>query len=68
MPTAILWSNNQLTPTLEKVDRILMNKEWEDLFPKVMVKKLPREVSDHNPLILSFGINQVTKKSNSNLN
>jgi hypothetical protein len=29
-----------------------MSKDWEDIFPLVMVKKLPREVSDHNPLIL----------------
>jgi hypothetical protein len=37
---------------LEKLDRILVTKEWEDLFPLAMIKKLPREVSDHNPLII----------------
>jgi hypothetical protein len=26
------WSNNHTTPTLEKLDIILMSKEWEDLF------------------------------------
>lgn len=46
------WSNNKEFPVLEKLDRILMTKEWEDLFPLAMIKKLPREVSDHNPLIL----------------
>lgn len=46
------WSNNQEFPVLEKLDRLLMTKEWEDLFPLAMVKKLPREVSDHNPLVL----------------
>jgi len=28
------WSNNQEDPILEKLDRILMSKDWEDLFPK----------------------------------
>jgi len=47
------WSNNQDNPTLEKLDRILISKEWEDIFPNIIVKKLPREVSDDNPLIVS---------------
>lgn len=46
------WSNNQEWPTLEKMDRYLMSKSWEDCFPLAMVKKLPREIFDHNPLIL----------------
>jgi hypothetical protein len=45
------WSNNQTPPTLEKLDRFL-SKGWEDIFPRVVVRKLPREISDHNPLIL----------------
>jgi hypothetical protein len=36
---------------LEKLDRFL-SKGWEDIFPRVVVRKLPREISDHNPLIL----------------
>jgi hypothetical protein len=46
------WSNNQPNPTLGKLDRYLMSKQWEDIFPSVKINKLPREVSDHNPLIL----------------
>ena len=42
-------------PCVKKLDRILMTKEWEDIFPQAMVKKLPREISYHNPLILSSG-------------
>lgn len=34
------WSNNQEYPTLEKLDRVLMTKEWEDLFPQAFVKKI----------------------------
>lgn len=50
------WSNNQDFPVLEKLNRILVTKEWEDIFPQAMVKKLPGEISDHNPLILSSRI------------
>ena len=47
------WSNKQKHPILEKLDRILMNPTWEDLFPMVTVRKLVRDVSDHNPLLLT---------------
>ena len=47
------WTNKQRHPTLEKLDRVLMSPDWEDLFPLVAVRKLVRDVSDHNPLLLS---------------
>lgn len=47
------WSNHQDNPTLEKLDRILVSKDWEDVFPTVLVRRLPREVSDYNPFILT---------------
>jgi endonuclease/exonuclease/phosphatase family metal-dependent hydrolase len=49
------WTNNQENPTLEKLDRVLVTKEWEDIFPRASVNRLPREISDHNPLIISNG-------------
>lgn len=51
------WSNNQINPTLEKLDRILMSKEWEDMFPTVVINKLPRDVSNHNPMIMITDMN-----------
>jgi endonuclease/exonuclease/phosphatase family metal-dependent hydrolase len=42
------WVKQSTTPTLEKLDRFLMSKNWEDIFPRVTVRKIPREVSDHN--------------------
>lgn len=47
------WSNNQSIPTLEKLDRVLMNKAWETHFPMTNIRKKPRIMSDHNPLTLS---------------
>jgi exonuclease III len=46
------WSNNHVSPTLEKLDRILMSKEWENLFHAVLAYKKPRDLSYHNPLII----------------
>ena len=54
-------SNYQTNPTLLKLDRFLVSKDSKDLFPSVMVHKRPREVSDHNPLILSIKANQPMK-------
>ena len=31
------WTNNQAHPTLEKLDRILMSEDWEDMYPLVSV-------------------------------
>jgi hypothetical protein len=35
---------------------VLASKEWEDIFPHAMVRKFPREISDHNTLIISCGM------------
>jgi len=58
-----IWSNNQENPTLERLDRVLISKQWEDLFPSVFLYKLPREISDHNPLILSTQTHPSEKKN-----
>jgi len=56
------WSNNQSPPTLERLDRVLVSKSWEDMFPTAIVSKLPREISDHNPLILNSSQQQPLRK------
>lgn len=50
-------SNNQENPTLVKLDRVFVSQDWEDLFPQVVVNRLPREVSDHNPLLITVNKN-----------
>ena len=32
-----------------------MSGSWENIFPLVKVKKLPRNISDHNPLVVDSG-------------
>lgn len=53
------WSNNRRNPTLEKLDRILMDCDWEYIYPLVNVTKIPGEMSDHNMLLISS--NEVKK-------
>jgi hypothetical protein len=55
---AFTWSNNQNSPTLEKLDRIIVTREWEMLFPTIHVHKEDMGMSDHNPLFL---VTQVVK-------
>jgi hypothetical protein len=33
------WSNNHADPTLEKLDRVLMNDKWETIPPPVKCKE-----------------------------
>jgi hypothetical protein len=37
---------------LVKLDRVMMSKIWEIMFPFVTLTRLSRELSDHNPLIV----------------
>lgn len=55
------WSNNQKNPTLERLDRFLVSKSWEDIFPVTVVYKMPRELSAHNLLILSLTARALVK-------
>jgi hypothetical protein len=56
------WTNNQIDPTLEKLDRFLMSSDWVELFPLATVHKLSRDVSDHNHLILDTMENKPKNK------
>jgi exonuclease III len=46
------WSNNQEDEIWSRIDRFLMSPSWEDHYPDVMQKRLPRVCSDHFPLLL----------------
>jgi hypothetical protein len=52
------WSNNRHNPTLEKLDRVLISSSWESEFPLCNLRKIPRYMSDHNPLIVRTDISQ----------
>jgi hypothetical protein len=56
-----IYLGHMQTPTFGKLDRILVSTEWEVKFPQVMVRALPRGISDHTPLLLDTGISSQPK-------
>jgi hypothetical protein len=52
------WSNNRNNPTLEKLDRVLISNTFESEFPLCNLRKIPRYMSDHNPLIVRTDLDQ----------
>jgi hypothetical protein len=52
------WSNNRENPTLEKLDRVLISNFWEMEFPLCNLRKIPRYMSDRNPLIVRTDLEQ----------
>nr|XP_045089534.1 uncharacterized protein LOC123497248 [Aegilops tauschii subsp. strangulata] len=52
------WANSLPEPTYEKLDRVLMDTDWESKFPMVSVRALPRieAISDHAPILLTTGL------------
>jgi hypothetical protein len=49
------WANSLPEPTFEKLDRVLMDANWESKFPMVSVRALERieGFSDHAPILLT---------------
>ena len=52
------WANSLPEPTYEKLDRVLMDFDWEARFPLVSVRALERieSLSDHAPILLTTGM------------
>jgi hypothetical protein len=55
------WSNQQDSPVLVKLDRVLCSVEWEDIFPNVL-QSAASEGSDHCPLLLGIRDNKMGKR------
>jgi hypothetical protein len=56
------WANSLPEPTYEKLDRVLMDTEWESKFPMVSVRALERieGLSNHAPILLTTGLPRTT--------
>lgn len=55
------WSNQQDTPTLVKLDRVLCTVDWEHLFPNCLLQSTSIDGSDHCPLLLGLHDNKPGK-------
>jgi hypothetical protein len=51
------WTNNQKVPIMTTLDRILMTTHWGGgaKYPFAKIYVLPKGVSDHNPVMITFG-------------
>jgi exonuclease III len=49
------WANNQENLIIAAIDKVFVTTCWEQLFPAVSVRALPRVGSDHTPLVVDSG-------------
>jgi hypothetical protein len=49
------WANNQENLIMAAIDKVFVTTCWEQLFPAVSVRTLPRVGSDHTPLVFDSG-------------
>jgi len=52
------WSDQQDSPTLVKLDRVLCTIDWEDIFPNYLLQSSASDDSDHCPLPLGLHDNK----------
>jgi hypothetical protein len=52
------WCNDLVIPTYAILDRFLVSVSWMDKYPLSNAMAMPREMSDHTPLILDVGENK----------
>ena len=48
-------SSGTTPPSMSRIDRALVSLDWEAHYSYVMLKLLPRPISDHHPLLLVVG-------------
>ena len=49
------WSNNRDSAAMSRLDRFLYSADWEDFYPNITQRWLPRLLSDHSPILLECG-------------
>ena len=47
------WSNGQHNPTLERIDKVFCNPQWDQMFSDCFLWSVSSSISDHSPLLIS---------------
>lgn len=55
------WTNNQEQPIMAAIDKIFCTIDFDQKYPLAFVKAKGRACSDHVPLVLHFGIEEIKK-------
>ena len=50
------WFRDFGLPSMSRIDRALVSLDWEENFENVSQRVLPRDISDHCPLLLEAGV------------
>lgn len=55
------WSNERETPTLVRLDKVLVSVDWEEKFPNSHLRGLGSNASDHCALLLQTNLGRMSK-------
>jgi hypothetical protein len=55
------WSNEWESPTLVRLDRVVVSVDWDKRFPNSHLRALGSNVSDHRPLLLHTNMGHMAK-------
>nr|CAD1827530.1 unnamed protein product [Ananas comosus var. bracteatus] len=58
------WTNKQKPPftILERLDRVLVDPQWSNIFPAARLVLLPTVANDYSPLLLSLHVSNARRK------